>query len=70
MPCDTLDRLRDEASVTSRQLSETRAKVRATAASVRTARISGNDYDGFLQRKLQRISAQIEVHKAEHGCRE
>jgi hypothetical protein len=68
MPCETLDRLREEATVTSRQLSDTRAKARAMAVSVRSARPSGNDYDGFLQRKLQRLAAQIEGHKAEHGC--
>lgn len=70
MPCETLDRLHEEATVTSRQLNDTRAKVRAKAGALRSARSSGNDYEGFLQRKLQRLSVQIEGHKAEHGCDE
>ena len=68
MPCETLDRLREEATVTSRQLSDSRAKARAKAGAARSVRASGNDYEGFLQRKLQRLSSQIEGHKSEHGC--
>ncbi len=70
MPCETLDRMREEATVTTRQLSDTRAKSRAMVSAVRSPRASSNDYEGFLQRKLQRLAAQIEGHKIEHGCNE
>jgi hypothetical protein len=69
MPCQTLDDLHEEARLTYKQLFETRAKARTVQAGVRS-RGSANEYEGFLQRKLQRLAAQIEGHKAQHGCDE
>ena len=71
MPCGTLQHLHEEATLTTKQLEQTRATARATAERLRLGRAAGaNEFEGFLQRKLQRLAAEIEGHKNEHGCSE
>jgi len=69
MPCGTLQHLHEEATLTRQQLAQTRATARETAQRLRMGRAAGaNEFEGFLHRKLQRLAAEIEGHKAEHGC--
>lgn len=71
MPCDELQRLRDEATALKEKMNEQRRKARAKAADPRSGRISGrSELVPFLQRKLLRLADKIEVHMARHHCQE
>ncbi len=66
-----MDRLRNEAGDLKRLIKEQREKARSKAGNLRSGRPSGrSDYEDLLQRKLQRVTAEIESHLALHRCQD
>ena len=71
MPCGELQRLREQATSLKQRMDDQRRKARATAASHRSDRTSGqSEMVPFLQRKLLRLADKIEQHMARHNCQE
>ena len=71
MPCDELQRLREEATALKQRMNDQRRKARAKATDPRSGRVSGrSEMVPFLQRKLLRIADKIELHMARHRCQE
>jgi len=69
MACEELLRLRSQATELKTQMDEQRRKARAKACEPRPGRPSGkSEYVPYLQRKLTRLTAEIETHVAAHKC--
>jgi len=67
--CEKLLKLRTEASALKNQILEQQAKLRsARSNNRRSGPRSTSDLALFLQRKLARTAAKIEVHISEHHC--
>ncbi len=71
MACEELLRLRSQATQIKSKMDEQRRKARANASDPRPGRPSGkSEYVPYLERKLERLAAQIEAHMAAHKCQE
>jgi hypothetical protein len=70
MACQELERLRERATALKQKLDDQRRKARATAGSQRARGSGKSELVPFLQRKLQRMSEKIELHKAGHHCQD
>jgi hypothetical protein len=68
MECDELVRLRAAAQQLRKELDDRRNKARERRDNTRPDRPNAADYEGFLQRKIQRASAAIDQHVAQHHC--
>lgn len=70
MECTDLVRLRAEAQQLRKELDERRARARERQTHDRPHRPNAADYEGFLQRRIQRASNAIQAHVAQHNCQE
>lgn len=70
MECTDLIRLRTEAQQLRKELEDRRARARERKAHERQGRPNNTDYEGFLQRRIQRASNAILAHVAQHNCQE
>jgi hypothetical protein len=67
--CDDLCVLRLEVSRLFHKLREQRERARAKASLDRGGKLPGrSDYEAYLQRRLDKASAAIDQHVAQHGC--
>jgi hypothetical protein len=70
MECSELVRLRSEAQQLRKDLDDRRARARDRKVHDRPGRPNAADYEGFLQRRIQRATAAIQQHVAQHSCQE
>ena len=71
MPCWELERLRQQIRGLNTQLLEQRRRAREMAHEARGSQMSGrSDYELVITKRLQRLSAEIEQHLAQHKCQE
>jgi hypothetical protein len=70
MECNELIRLRTEAQQLRKDLDDRRARARERQDHNRPGRPNAADYEGFLQRRIQRAAVAIQQHVAEHNCQD
>ena len=70
MECDELVRLRSQAQMLRKELDDRRARARERRENARPGRPNAADYEGFLQRRIQRASEAIQTHVSRHNCQE
>lgn len=70
MECTDLVRLRSEAQQLRKELDDRRNRARERKVHDRPGRPNRTDYEGFLMRRIQRASAAIQQHVAQHNCQE
>ncbi|HTK95851.1 MAG TPA: hypothetical protein VL382_09445 [Terriglobales bacterium] len=70
MECDELIRLRSQAQQLRKELDDRRARARDRKVNARPDRANAADYEGFLQRRIQRASDAIQAHVSQHNCQE
>lgn len=68
MECEELVRLRAAAQQLRKELEDRRRLATERKGNPRSGRANATDYEGFLQRRIQRASSAIEAHVAQHGC--
>ncbi|HXZ26447.1 MAG TPA: hypothetical protein VEG08_00455 [Terriglobales bacterium] len=69
MPCDVIEKLREEARELRRELKEKRELARQKGQQEqRLAHRPRSDFETYLQRRIQKNAAEIERHLAQHGC--
>ena len=68
MECDELLKLRSQAQQLRKELDDRRAMARERKAVARPNRPNAADYEGFLQRRIQRATAAIQAHVSQHNC--
>jgi len=70
MECGELIRLRTEAQQLRKDLDERRARARERKVLERPGRPNATDWEGFLQRRIQRAASAIQAHVNQHNCQE
>jgi hypothetical protein len=70
MECNELLKLRSQAQQLRKELDDRRAMARERKAVVRPTRPNAADYEGFLQRRIQRAANAIQAHVSRHNCQE
>ena len=68
MECDELVRLRSQAQQLRKELDDRRARARERKEQARPGRPNAADYEGFLQRRIQRAADAIQAHVSQHNC--
>jgi hypothetical protein len=68
MECEELVRLRAAAQQLRKELEDRRRLASERKENLRPDRPNATDYEGFLQRRIQRASSAIEAHVAQHRC--
>ncbi len=69
MPCDVVEKLRQEARELRRELKEKREKaLQKGAGDQRLAHRPHSDFETYLQRRIAKNAAEIARHVAEHRC--
>ncbi len=69
MPCDVIEKLRQEARELRRELREKRELARQKRQSEqRLAHRPHSDFEVYLQRRIAKNAAEIARHVAEHRC--
>lgn len=68
MPCDVVEKLRQEARELRRELKEKRERTLQKQGERRLAHRPHSDFETYLQRRIAKNAAEIARHVAEHRC--